>query len=606
MTCSSRLNKVIAFALAFITTFVICLVSPLADLQPAPAATALAPWVVRSNKNAQVLLEASASLNPEGAGNLGVEGLDERIIDLKPGFIERRKQASRKAAQVLEGRLANEKDPRVRQDLAILLKAARDDVRGTELEQKYQIPYTNVVQLIFAGVRPLLNDQVSAQRRSAALVRLKRYVGLEPGYTPLTILAKENTRERLNQPGLIGPPKIEVEQDLAKTTLLVDGIGQLFEKYHISGYQQAYAKLKEQLAAYDAFVRQSVLPKARTDFRQPPELYAFALEQVGIDIPPEQLATQAHAAFKKIQQQMQALAPQVAKEKGFSVTDYRDVIRVLKQDQLVGKMLLPHYQKRIQELEAIIRREHLVTLPERPLRFRLASAAESASLPAPHYQPPRLLGNTGQVGEFVLPLSNPGSASSKPGVMQKLDDFTFPAASWTLTAHEGRPGHDLQFTTMLEKGVSQARAIFAFNSVNVEGWALYSEAIMKPYMPLEGQLIGLQFQLLRAARAFLDPELQTGKIKPEEALRVLKEDVMFSNAFANEEVERYTFRAPGQATSYFYGYTKLLALRSEVERSLGAKFDQQKFHNFVLAQGLLPPAILRQVVLQEFVNERSQ
>ncbi len=58
----------------------------------------------------------------------------------------------------------------------------------------------------------------------------------------------------------------------------------------------------------------------------------------------------------------------------------------------------------------------------------------------------------------------------------------------------------MQFTTMLRGGVSTARATFAFNSANVEGWALYAEAIAKPYMPLEGQLFSLQARLERAAR----------------------------------------------------------------------------------------------------------
>ena len=71
--------------------------------------------------------------------------------------------------------------------------------------------------------------------------------------------------------------------------------------------------------------------------------------------------------------------------------------------------------------------------------------------------------------------------------------------------HEGRPGHELQFASIVEKGVSTGAVAFAFNSVNVEGWALYQEAEMKPYLPLEGQLISLQHRLLRAARAFLDP-----------------------------------------------------------------------------------------------------
>jgi hypothetical protein len=546
-------------------------------MSQAPTATTPASWVARSNQNAQVLLQAIASLNPEAAGELGVEGLDEQIIDLKPGFRDRREQATSNAIRVLEGRVAPEKDAKVRQDLEILIKAAKDELRSTQLEEKYQIPYINVAQVIFGGVRGLLNDQVDAPRRKAALVRLKRYVGLESDYTPLTVLAQQHTRQYLSRTGLIGPSKVEVEKDLANMTFIVKGIGELFEKYQISGYQQAYAKLSEQLAAYDEFLRQEVLPKARTDFRQPPELYAFSLERNGVDIPPEELAQRAHAAFKDIQQQMQALSPKVAKEKSLTVSDYRDVIRALKQEQLIGEAILPHYRQRIKEIEAIIQRERLVTLPEREMKIQLASAAESAITPAPHFRPPRLLGNTGEMGEFILPLSVPGPAGSQSGITQKFDDFTFPAISWTLTAHEGRPGHEMQFASMIERGVSAARAIFAANSVNVEGWALYAEAMIKPYMPLDGQLGVLQFQLLRAARAFLDPELQMGKVTPKEALRILKEDVVLSDAFANQEVERYTFRAPGQATTYFYGYTQLMELRADAQKALGAKFDSVNY-----------------------------
>jgi uncharacterized protein (DUF885 family) len=106
---------------------------------------------------------------------------------------------------------------------------------------------------------------------------------------------------------------------------------------------------------------------------------------------------------------------------------------------------------------------------------------------------------------------------------------------------------------------------------------------------------------MRAARAYLDPELQAGKVTPEQALAVLKNEVVLSDAMASQEVERYTFRAPGQATSYFYGYTRLQELRKEVEGKLGKKFDQQKFHDFILAQGLLPPDMLRKAVLAEFM-----
>jgi uncharacterized protein (DUF885 family) len=109
-------------------------------------------------------------------------------------------------------------------------------------------------------------------------------------------------------------------------------------------------------------------------------------------------------------------------------------------------------------------------------------------------------------------------------------------------------------------------------------------------------------RLHRTARAFLDPELQSGAISPAQVQAFLEREVVYSPTFARSEVERYTFRAPGQATSYFFGYTKLVALREETERALGARFDACAFHDFILDQGLLPPAALREAVLERFVS----
>jgi uncharacterized protein (DUF885 family) len=294
---------------------------------------------------------------------------------------------------------------------------------------------------------------------------------------------------------------------------------------------------------------------------------------------------------------MQPLAVKVAKEHNFPSTDYRDVVRALKKDQLTADSTMPVYHKTLSDIEAIIKREHLVTLPDRPAIVRIASAAETAEQPAPHMRPPPLLNNHGERGQFVLP----GGTTGANGKQLKYDDFTFAAAAWTLTAHEARPGHELQFDTMVERGVSEARAIFAFNSTNAEGWGLYSEWMMYPYMPDDAKLISLQLRLLRAARAFLDPELQMGKVTPAQAMQILQNDVVLSEAFATEEVDRFTFRSPGQAVSYYDGYLRMRQLRADTEKAMGSKFNVQRFHDFILDQGLLPPTLLRKAVTEAFV-----
>jgi hypothetical protein len=554
-------------------------------------------WIDQSNQNSKLLLDTMATFAPEFAGYIGAEGVDEKIIDLNPGIDDRYKKALQDVQQQFEQRLADEKDPSVRQDLEILIKRCKESIHALELEDQYLIPHHNVPQIIFLGMQTLLDDRVAETRRPAALMRLKRYAGLDKGYTPITKLAIDRTAEKLSRPGLYYPSKAEVEKDLINSPYLIKGIEELFKKYSIQGYEKSYAKVKAQVEEYEDYLKNEILPNARTDFRLPRPLYEFTLEQVGVDIPAEEIAAQAHQAFNEIQSQMNELASRISKEKG-----YREIIRDLKKSQLIGDAILPHYQNRIKEIENIIRREKLVSLPERKMVIRLASEAESAAQPAPHMKPPRLIGNTGEKGEFVLPLNIP---SESQGQKLHYDDFTFEAASWTLTAHEGRPGHELQFASIIEKGVSIARGLFAFNSVNAEGWGLYSESIMQPFEPLEGQLVALQHRLMRAARAFLDPELQFGKIQPEEAKRILQEDVVLSEAMSNQEVERYMFRAPGQATSYFYGYTKLRELRNEIESKLGKTFDQLEYHDFILSQGLVPPNLLRQAVLEHFSDQSN-
>lgn len=598
------MNKTSRIATRFLVAGLVALIlgTPARAQPPAKAAPRpLADWVKRSNQNSKVMIDLLAKLQPEGASELGVEGYDDQITDLSPGFVERQLEATRKVHAELARRLAAESDPKVKQDLEILVKAAADSIKGTELTNRLEVPYFSLAQLTFGSFRGLLDDQVSASRRPAALVRLRKYTGLEPGTRPIIELAMAYIRERRSNPKLLPPIKSKVQKDLAQASFFVAGIGKLFEKFRIKGYETAYEKLKDQLADWDEFVKAEILPTARDDFRMPPELYAFALEQIGIDIPPSDLAVKAHKAFIEIQGQMQKVAAQVAREKGLPSADYRDVIKALKKEQLVGDAILAHYKARLKQIEEIIRDKQILSLPDRDARIRIATEAESTATPAPNMHPPRLIGNTGEVGEFVLPLNVP----DKAGKMQKFDDFNFAAASWTLTAHEARPGHELQFASILEQGVSDARITFAFNSTNVEGWGLYSEWLIEPFESADGHLICLQLRLMRAARAFLDIELQTGKITREQALATLKNDVVLSDPMAGQEVERYTFWAPGQANAYFYGYTRLRELRGDVEKALGSRFNPKAFHDFVLAQGLLPPHLLRKAAFEEFVGRPS-
>ena len=568
----------------------------------ASAASAASPnaWVEASNRHTAVVLETQARFAPENASDNGLSQYDGLAMDFGPDITTRYVAALNEARAKLQLRLAAEKDERIAQDVQILIKAVDQEIAGAQLDAKYTLPWVDVPQMVFGSMQGLLQEQRPAARRARALERLQRYVGQFPGSTAITEQAKARFTEKIGQPGLAGPVRLQVEQSLENVPTYIAGIRKLFADMKIQGAERALAALEQQLNDYAAWERKVVLPLSRTDFRMAPELYAFRLQQVGIDIAPQALIERAEVAYMETRAAMQALAPVVAAHlqlKGIDGSDYRQVLRALKSDSIPNEQLEAHYKGVNTQLEQRIAQQRVVDLPQRAMTMRLASQAESAASPAPHMRPPPLIGNTGEHGQFVLPVSNPAAQ----GKGEAYDDFNFAGAAWTLSAHEGRPGHELQFSAMVERGVSQARSLYAFNSVNVEGWALYAEAEMIPYEPVEGQFIALQFRMLRAARAMLDPMLNLGQITREDAGRILTDEVMLSKAMARQELDRYTFNMPGQAGSYFYGYTRILQLRAETELALGARFDRLAFNNFLLGQGLLPPELLAKAVREQFV-----
>ena len=502
----------------------------------------------------------------------------------------------------LQSRREKETNSKVAQDIDILIKAVEENLHSSQLERDHMLPYYNIAQTVFFGVRGLIDAQVARERYPAAIERIEKYAGLADGYVPITELAKARSAERFDVDGLVGPYRGEVEQDLERAETFITGIGELMSGTDLEGWEAPYETLAGQLREYGEWVRAEVLPRSRDDYRLPAILYENALRNWGVDASPEMLIEQATKGYLDIRNEMEALAPLVAREKGYDTTDYREVIALLKRDGAMdGDKILDHYHAVLREIEAIIRRERLVTLPERDAGIRIATAAETAAQPAPHLDAPRMIGNTGEYPDFVIPLLT----QREDGSWVQTDD-TYVAGSWTLTAHEARPGHEMQFSSIIESGVSIARALFAFNSANVEGWGLYAEAIVRPYLPLEGQLISLQYRLMRAGRMFLDPMLNLGLITPEQAKELIMKDMAIGESWAQNEVERYTYRMPGQATAYYYGYGKMQALRAQTELALQGHFDQQAFHDFVLAQGMLPPDILKEAVMKEFVPSQRK
>ena len=553
-------------------------------------------WVDESNQHTQVVLEAQSRFVPEAASNLGLDEFDSMILDIGPRLYERSSAVDRELVDLTLERLRTAEHPKVIQDLQILQQALEDGIRSAQLEHQYMLPYYNLSQTLFFGFRSLLDPRTDSARYPAALVRLKKYTGRANGYEPITELAKKRTTERFSETGLLGPYTGEMERDLNNVPRFSGGLRELFSASGLEGWEEDFDILEQQLNDYADWLRSEMLPRAREDHRLPPEVYADNLKNFGVRQAPEELIRAAQFGFQEIKAEMRSVARQIAEQKGWENGELMHVMKELKKAQIPQDQILDVYMQRLAAIEDIIREQDIVTLPDRSASIRLATEAESASIPAPFMSPPQLIGNTGQYGEFVLVQKNPAMDDNS-----QMDDWSHYSVTWALTVHEARPGHEMQFASMVENGISLARTTYAFNSANVEGWGLYSEAIMKEHLPLDGQLFTLLARLQRAAGMFMDPMVNLGLMTPEEAVSFMMNQIGLSEAMARSEADRYAFLAPGQATAYYYGYRNLQRLRTEVEMTLGDRFNQRKYHDFILLQGLLPPDLLRKAVLEEFV-----
>ena len=553
-------------------------------------------WIERSDRNTAMVFDTLGAFYPEWMASIGLEKFDTAAADLKAGRVKRIDAALAAAAQRLAALKAKEPDARVRQDIDIVVEALERQRRTETLEDRLLMPFDDLPRQLFFSLQTLLDQRNPVERRAHAVALARAYAGLAPNTTPITQLARERFQERAGAK-VLPPFKGQVEQVLNNCDRYMAGVADLFRASGVQGWEEAQGRLAKQVRAHCDWVKSDVLPRARGTPMLPREIYANRLKGFGVDISPEQAIALGTATFAEVRDQMALLAADIARERKLDSADYRQVLRALKRDALATDAILPYYKQRLTDIERIINEQRLLTLPKRPATIRLATDAESAAIPAPYFSTPRLIGNKGEVGEFVLPLSNPNSKSGT-----RPDDFTSPASAWSLTAHEARPGHELQFMSMVEGGVSTARAVFASNSTNAEGWGLYSEAIMLPYFPPEGRLFGLQLRLMRAAREMLDPMVNLGRMTPDAAKEFLMREVTLSEPLAQQEVDRYAFWSPGQAVSYLYGYTRLRELRMKAEIQLGEKFDQREFHDLIIAQGLLPPKLLETAVLAELAR----
>lgn len=345
-------------------------------------------------------------------------------------------------------------------------------------------------------------------------------------------------------------------------------------------YNELLPLFEKQISGYEKFVREELLPHAPKEASLPEEIYLTLLKLHGVHDAPEELIKKAQEDFKGLYAEYEKIAKEVAEDEKLEFTDPVKVLQYLEETKTLKdpQMVMDLYKSIQGEIEEWITKGQLMTLPEKPITTRLGNEAEEAIMPVPHVNTPYFVDNDGSIQpEFVL---------------CDLKSHGNPLVAYPLAVHEGSPGHVLQFARMLEaylKGeLDLIQAVVASNSTNCEGWAHYTEYLMRPYYDKGAQLGAIRDQLLRSARLFLDPQLNLGRITFEDVVKFYTEKVGFTMEVAKSEAERYSYRMPAQATTYRYGSLKIAEARDQLERELQDRFTLKKFHDTFVSFGLLP------------------
>jgi len=175
-----------------------------------------------------------------------------------------------------------------------------------------------------------------------------------------------------------------------------------------------------------------------------------------------------------------------------------------------------------------------------------------------------------------------------------------------LTLHECTPGHSFQAALALEGPERPAfRRGTSFSGYG-EGWGLYTEwlgTVMGIYETPYEDMGRLTYEMWRACRLVIDTGIHQFGWTREQALSYLRDRAPLAEHEITTEIDRY-IAWPGQALAYKLGELQIRRHRRDAEEKLGARFDQRRFHDAILAIGSVPLPVLEER-MKRFIAEES-
>jgi uncharacterized protein (DUF885 family) len=304
----------------------------------------------------------------------------------------------------------------------------------------------------------------------------------------------------------------------------------------------------------------------------------------GVIESPAEVRKMGEAELVKLHAELDALIAQVGK-KGESRAAF---LARLEEDQPKIDKVLDDYRAANKGVEEWMRSHPFVTVPWDRAKLEIVQSPphmRGVSLASMNVAGPLEPSVSDARFEVNIP------EASMPAEKQKaLLKFHAHGAIEMVSVHEAIPGHYLQF--LFVRDVPSKVRKLTGSSTLIEGWAHYCELAAREAGYTGGDearthAFYLRMALQRAARVVVDVAENEGSMSVADGAKFLADNALIAPETAKIEARRAVV-GPANMFSYMYGKLAILKLRDEVKAREKEKFDLVKFHDRLLAVGLVP------------------
>ncbi len=266
-----------------------------------------------------------------------------------------------------------------------------------------------------------------------------------------------------------------------------------------------------------------------------------------------------------------------------------EIMDGLKSEHPPASRLRQHYATEMARARDFVLEHDLVTVPGgEELEVVDTPAFLRKILPYAAYHPAGPFERKQRGLFYVTPVDESLSPEEQEKQLRGHSVHTIPV----IALHEAYPGHHLQLvrSNLARRKVRR----LLWNTVFIEGWALYCEEMMKDagfYTDARTRLGQLKETRWRAARVVVDVGLQLGEMSVDDAVEFMMSEAGLEKVNATAEVKRYTGN-PTQPSSYLVGKLAILSIRERYEARACAAFDLKTFHDELLDTGSIQPALV--------------